>query len=198
MLEYLEHAATTCTSLDLTGLADIKIHSESDTAFGLLHKLFTFLNSQGYGWEEHDVFGQTALLYLLKGGGDVSILRLLIDAGADVHATDIFGWNALQCAFEGSRYSRENLQVILALLIAQGVDVHHRDCMGRTPTDWVRVREDWYAFNWCLALERNGLDARAVAIEEWKRPHQSTGGRNKVSRGEKAFLRRLKEQLRTA
>jgi hypothetical protein len=53
----------------------------------------------------------------------------------------------------------------MSLLIELGVDIHHRNNTGCTPSLIARIKCDCWA-EWCRALERNGLDIQYVLRED--------------------------------
>ena len=128
-----------------------------------------FLRAEGYDFEQQDGYGRTPLLDHLSRNGEknLAIVRLLLQSDVNVHATDHHGYNAIQCAMSPYSFggSAERLETKLSLLIEAGVDIHHRDDYGNTPSDDVQ-----YAYGcwneWCLVLERHGMDIIEVLKAE--------------------------------
>ncbi|ORY08834.1 hypothetical protein BCR34DRAFT_569282 [Clohesyomyces aquaticus] len=181
MLSFLETSVTTCSAFTVSSLLDVH-----DGKLALIRRFFRFLASEGYDWEQRDIFGQTALLYFLKGGGSVKVLTCLMEeAHPDVHATDIFGWSPLICAFDRykswgeSPCSRSWLQHTLRILINAGADVNHRDYWGRSPSYWAVHLTPGTAGHriWLEALEQDNLK-----VDEDVRPTYYSGNRSHNSK----------------
>ena len=124
-----------------------------------------FLKREGHDFEQKDEDGKTPLLSQLSvdGGQSLEMARLLLEFGANVHATTPAGQNALQCAMSRSNWEeyREILEQKLCLLIEAGADVNHCDEFGDTPSD--DAREHYQCWDeWCRALESNGLNLHEV------------------------------------
>lgn len=81
------------------------------------------------GADPNTRYQSSTVLHLAAQKGDVAVAAMLIEAGADIHAEDEFGWTALQqaAAFGHADVAR--------LLISVGSDVRHRSSAGRTPRD---------------------------------------------------------------
>jgi hypothetical protein len=152
--------------------------SEPDCSAELIASLrrwMEFLKKRDYDFEQTDMQGRTPLLdHLHKDGRqNLEAARLLLEFGANVHATDFTGRNALQCAMSnmgwvGVEMHRKTLELKLCLLIKAGADVSHCDKAGDTPTDYAQEHYDCWD-EWCRALESNGLDVHEITHAEKER-----------------------------
>jgi Ankyrin repeat len=124
------------------------------------------LKEEGYDFEQKDIFGMTPLLDHLAAidGENLAIVRLLLQFGANIHATDIAGRNALQITMGCNiwRSYRRDLEPRLCLLIKAGADIYHCDKYGSNPFDYARAIGCWS--EWVKALESNGLNIFEVTI----------------------------------
>ncbi len=75
-----------------------------------------------------DELDWTALTYAARR--DTDIVRILIDAGADVNCADVHGNSALMWATNAGHID------IVRLLLEQGADVNHADNNGNTALIW--------------------------------------------------------------
>lgn len=138
-----------------------------------------FLKMRDYDFEYQDRWQRTPLLgsMLARGGASLATAKVLLELGADAHAIDREGRNAIQLAMSSNvvwkpemvpfhldpREFSEVLQGKLELLINVGVNLEHRDIYGSTPSmdamDW----ECWDA--WCKALKRCGKSIDEVSSQ---------------------------------
>ncbi|MEZ4362840.1 MAG: ankyrin repeat domain-containing protein [Kofleriaceae bacterium] len=71
-----------------------------------------------------------------------TLLRMLVDAGADPHAVYGGGWNAAHAAVEaGEANTEESATEIYGMLKELGVDLNSRAPGGPTPLAWARAEE---------------------------------------------------------
>jgi len=131
-----------------------------------------FLKRNGYDFELQDTSGRTPLLHTLTrpGGQNLAIVRLLLEFGANSHAVDSTGCNAIQLAMSSNIRPKfpefpEILEEKLSSLIEAGVDLHHRDERGDTPSYYARHFYMCWAV-WCRALERNKRKIDDVVRED--------------------------------
>ena len=142
----------------------------SDDFLRLVRKWMSFLRAEGYDFEQQDRYGRTPLLDQLSENGNqvLAIVRLLLEFDVNIQATDYGGCNAIQCAmysyFDASE-SAERLETKLGLLIEAGVDIHHRDECGETPSYDARHHYGCWS-EWCRVLERHGMDIIEVLKAE--------------------------------
>ncbi|KAF2474987.1 uncharacterized protein BDR25DRAFT_255524, partial [Lindgomyces ingoldianus] len=104
------------------------------------------------------------------GGRSLATVRLLLEFGVNLDAADLDGRNAIHAAMYsnirlGERMLPEVLEEMLSLLIEAGVDLHHRDKWGDTPSYSARYDHKCWAA-WCRALERNGRKIDEVVQED--------------------------------
>lgn len=122
-----------------------------------------FLKRNDYNFELRDENGRTPLLHNLGGTGEKSlaIVRLLLEFGANPHAVDSFGRNAIQIAISSIKYhpvyegDREVIERKLGLLIKFGVNLRHSDEKGHTASCYARSYLCWP--EWCWTLIQNGI-----------------------------------------
>lgn len=130
-----------------------------------------FLKGESFDFEQRNSRGRTPLLdqSYWPGASCLATLPLLLEYGADVHATDNEGNSALHLAmlsnFTTIGEHSGHLKQKLALLVEAGVDLHHRNMKGLTPSYLARFRCDCWD-EWCAALRRNGVDVNEVAEAE--------------------------------
>ncbi len=76
--------------------------------------------------------GNTALMLASQNARSESV-KLLLDAGANVHVKNKYSWDALiYAANSNGHYAEENLKEIVTALIAWGTDVNARDYEGKS------------------------------------------------------------------
>ena len=172
MISYFEKKLVTCTPHGDHVMSQCWYFQDEvlpDEQILAIRAWVKFLNSEGPDSEQRDEWHHTALLVQLHSNWrlGVEVPRLLLELGADTHATDAQGRNALQLAmlytdnYEGSDFLVEKL----SMLIDAGVDIHHRDSWGNTPSYDARFEYDcWLA--WCTSVERNGKEIFSVVKEE--------------------------------
>lgn len=138
----------------------------------LIKTWMEFLSQNGYSFEVQDTLGRTPLLAYssLPGGRCLAIVRLLLEFGANMHAVDSNGCNAIQLAMYSNTQWRQYevpkvLEEKLSLFIEAGVDLNHRDQWGATPSHDARCHFQCWAV-WCRALERNGRKVDEVVRED--------------------------------
>lgn len=130
-----------------------------------------FLTRNGYDFELQNTWGKTPLLdHLIRvGGQSLATVRLLLGFGVNSHAIDYDGRNAIQLAmFSNTRDFHEIPEILeekLSLLIKAGVDLHHRDKWGGTPSHDASCHYECWEV-WCRALDRNGRKIDEVVREE--------------------------------
>ncbi|KAK4213862.1 ankyrin repeat-containing domain protein [Rhypophila decipiens] len=137
----------------LTGAAYLALASvnprSGDTALmyacGYLHEeavhLLKLFLSRGASCSRSDEQGRTVLHRAAEFGPSPEVLKLLLDAGADINARDICGWRPLNYALychpllntRGFQREFSRVQAGVDLLLAHGADVNERDIAGRTP-----------------------------------------------------------------
>ena len=83
-----------------------------------------------------DEYGATSL-HITAEYGYKEIVKLLIDAGADVHEKDKNGSTPLHNAAFGG------YKEVVELLIANGADVNAKNDDGETPMDWAETVYNW-------------------------------------------------------
>ncbi|KAF1842839.1 uncharacterized protein K460DRAFT_134979 [Cucurbitaria berberidis CBS 394.84] len=96
-------------------------------------------------------------------------IRPLMGSGAYVDSTGSLGRNRIQRCFsvlalDDSPGDPKAVEEIANALIGAGVDIHHRDNDGLTPSMYARKHGRWS--EWLIALERNGKFIEDVVREE--------------------------------
>jgi len=119
------------------------------------------LLSHGASLEEQDDEGNTALIHAVEGpedseGGDISTVKLLLDAEADVNARNKKGWSALVLAgYLG------NVEMI-SVLVERGANINLQDNEGWTAL--MLAAYDGHT-DAAAALLRNGADTSLINKE---------------------------------
>ncbi|KAH8716744.1 hypothetical protein GQ44DRAFT_829784 [Phaeosphaeriaceae sp. PMI808] len=100
-----------------------------------------------------------------------SIIHPLATIGAYIHTTGSLGRNPIQrtfgvlveenCKIPGNPQAVEE---IVNLFIRAGVDIHHRDNGGLTPSMYARRHGHWH--QWCRALERSDKCIETILLDE--------------------------------
>lgn len=146
----------------------------SKNAPQIVGKFFQVLKENDFDLEKRNDAGLTIFLTCAGWPGErgTEISRLLCKYGANVHATDKSGWNALHYAMlsqelsvrKGNERRDPYLEERIAFMIGVGVDLHQRSDVGETPSVLAQDNDCWD--EWCAALERNGLDIGEVLKDE--------------------------------
>lgn len=111
-----------------------------------------------------DECGQTCLEYAIYHG-PVSLVRELLELGADPNFSDTGGFPSLFAAIDRKAPDRHE---VLALLVAAGVDVQQRGVNDYTALHYAACRDDATAVEMLL---RNGADPAAVTrIDHYATP----------------------------
>jgi ankyrin repeat protein len=82
------------------------------------------------GQKSEDIFKATNAYLLAARYGHTEMVKVLLDAGADVNWVSPEGWNALTWAAREGRYD------VAELVINAGIDVNRADKEGYTPLRW--------------------------------------------------------------
>ena len=127
-----------------------------------------FLKQEEFDFECLGEHGETRLRFFFSRSG-LAIVRLLHEFGANIHAIDNDGRNALHYAMGSNcgpkKEFPELLEEKVSLLIEAGVDPHHCDNHGITPSIYAMGFCGCWSV-WRRALERNGLSIDEVVREE--------------------------------
>jgi hypothetical protein len=173
MQVYLNRNTTICTPSTHKSLLHVLVYDLTmhfpDEFVQVIKTWIRFLKCNDYDFELQDELGRTPLLdHLTRPGGlSLAIVRLLLEFGANSHAVDSDGCNAIQLAMSSKHYSEfpEILEEKLSSLIEAGVDLHHRSKWGYTSSHYARFYYKCWAV-WCRALERNGRKIDDVVRED--------------------------------
>jgi len=153
----------------------------------MARRYINLLKEEGYDLDQKDSWGRTPLLdhlWVSPCEPRLEVAYLLLEFGADIHAVDCHGKNALQISIGGYLLARDRKlgEQTLGLLIKAGADVNHCDNDGHTPSDTARQAHYWK--KWCRVLVLNGLDiSEVVSIDKkrrrdfFERKRQESGGR---------------------
>lgn len=123
-----------------------------------------------------DQDGRTPLLYAAMAYhpfGSPEAVRMLQHAGADPHATDLAGRNALQVALE---VGGDPAPELITALLEIGVDATRRNGNGQTPGEYFRARledlERRRAESWDWDIQLASLFPSSAVIAQQKRNSQ--------------------------
>lgn len=177
MLNFLENMMKRCTLPHLpyylvvdgwTGRPPV-----TDEYVRLIRTWLKFLMRHGH--DLNSTFAEDDATMILQhaqtnGERSLAIVRLLIELGADLHAVTSRALNAIHCAMFSNvpHHEHEDPEILeekLSLLIGEGVDLHHRDQWGRTPSYLAKYECRCFTV-WCRALERNGKQIEEVLRED--------------------------------
>lgn len=135
----------------------------SDRHKRLLSTWVEFLIQNGYELETQNKDGRTPLLdqSFRTGAGSLTlILMLILEFGANPHASDSRGFNAISYAMLTSNLEEPEgpkaLEFKLFFLLEAGIDPSHRDNLGRTLSVFARLKCKCWT-EWCGALEQHGI-----------------------------------------
>ncbi len=95
-----------------------------------------FLIENGALVNEKDNSKCSPLAYAAHYQGNTEILKVLIDAGADVNQRIVYGGNVLHYLLR----SRRDDQQVYTFLLDNGADINAKDSQGKTPLDLARDR----------------------------------------------------------
>ncbi|KAL4898172.1 ankyrin repeat-containing domain protein [Aspergillus ambiguus] len=136
-----------------------------------IQALVDLLVCLGCDIEHRNANGLTPLLFnaIVPRWHGTTILRALLQWGANPHATTNFGEGALHLAIAfsgpGSLHSHAgatSLESRLVLLLQEGCDPSLRDVYGHTPSDFAMGSPKVW-FQWCMAIEKTGtLDMESI------------------------------------
>ena len=117
-----------CDNQTLTALSGITVNKDSSlTIFGQELRSGTLISNA------ENENGTTALMSAAGGFGIPEILKILIDAGADVNAQNRYGETALMCAVYHTIYIISNsVPAKIEILTEAGADVNLQDDNGDT------------------------------------------------------------------
>ena len=96
-----------------------------------------FLITNGASVNAQDNSKCSPLAYAAHFRGNTEILKLLIDAGADVNQRIVYGGNVLHYLLR----SRRDDQQVYNFLLDNGADINAKDSQGKTPLDIARQRK---------------------------------------------------------
>ena len=124
----------------------------------------TFLREEGYYFEQRNPYCKTPLLNQAYRSNPTTFktCRLLLEHGANVHATNDNGNSVLHLALRGSEDEKQ-LGILtrkLSMFIKAGADVNCLNKWRISPSFVARKHGGWD--EWCMALEANGLDINEV------------------------------------
>lgn len=107
----------------LQELASIVPLSQNDTTMNRLTELIML------GADPNARAASSTVLHMAAQRGDIFVVTLLIEAGADIHAEDDYGSTPLQ---DAAAFARPD---VARLLVALGADAEHKSDDGRRPVD---------------------------------------------------------------
>lgn len=127
---------------------------------GVLFTLLKYKNEV----KNYTTKGKTALMYACENQQDSSIIKMLIENGADINATDNDGKSALIYALEN--YEKPD---VIYVLISAGVKTEITDKNGKTVSDYLAINEKLKTTDLETALgvaKLNNIKIEAVSEEK--------------------------------
>jgi hypothetical protein len=172
MQAYIDDIMPTCSfnaQVDLThSWVWLRGPSVSNKELETMKSWLARLEANDPNLELQDALGDTALLAFVqsKGAKSLEVVHLLLKLGADVHAINRWGFNAMQYAMR-SPFGElpEIVEEKFSLLIEAGADLHYRNSLGATPSHGARCHYGRWK-EWCRALDRNGKKIEDVVRKD--------------------------------
>ncbi|KAH7139278.1 hypothetical protein B0J11DRAFT_516476 [Dendryphion nanum] len=142
------------------------VKESSEESIQLIKMWMGYLKSIDYGFDQHDTWNRD-FMFPYFYSGSLRMFRLLLEFGVqyiDPHGKSVLHHAILVCRIRNVHGMMEEK---ISMLIEAGVNVHHRDKYGWTPSYYVRVLTVPRVWEiWCRALERNGLKIEDVVRED--------------------------------
>ena len=140
--------------------------------------LKTWINQSSRGDD-----GFTAL-HFAAFHGNISLIRLLVRHGADVHAINRQGINMLHVSAQGDS------PVSLAYFLEKGLDINSKDFRESTPLHWAAFSNAECILNYIIAWggdlnaqDSKGLTPLHLAVKSYKDNHSTRGIKQLLLKG---------------
>ncbi len=102
--------------------------------------VISILLEAGADIESNGTFEVLTPLMIASQNGDISLVRFLLNEGADPNAVSDIGMNAFSLAATLSSYRNVGGDALMRLLIAEGANTTQANDTGLTPLQWARER----------------------------------------------------------